>query len=56
MLEKLDLTLSLPKDEYKARVPVLQQRLFELQTACWRNGVGSSWFSKAGTPRALDSA
>jgi len=41
MLEKLDLTLSLPKEEYQARLPILQERLFELQTACWRNAVAS---------------
>jgi polyphosphate kinase 2 (PPK2 family) len=39
MLEKLDLKLSLAKEEYKARLPVLQERLFELQTSCWKNGV-----------------
>jgi polyphosphate kinase 2 (PPK2 family) len=41
MLEKLDLTLSLPKEEYKARLTALQKRLFELQSACWRNAVGA---------------
>lgn len=41
MLEKLDLTLSLSKEDYKARLPGLQQRLFELQLACWKNGAGS---------------
>lgn len=41
MLEKLDLTLSLPREDYKARLPGLQQRLFELQTACWKSGAGS---------------
>ena len=41
MLEKLDLDLAVPKDEYKARLPKLQQRLFELQTLCWKNNVAS---------------
>ena len=41
MLEKVDLTLILSKEEYKARLPVLQERVFELQSACWRNAVGS---------------
>ena len=41
MLEKLDLDLSLTKEEYKARLPSLQERLFELQSACWKNGVAS---------------
>jgi AMP-polyphosphate phosphotransferase len=41
MLEKLDLTLSLPKEEYQERLAALQVRLFELQAACWRAGAGS---------------
>jgi AMP-polyphosphate phosphotransferase len=41
MLEKLDLTLSLSKNDYQERLPGLLQRLFELQTACWRNAVAS---------------
>ncbi len=41
MLEKLDLTLALDKEDYKARLPGLQQRLFELQAACWKSGAGS---------------
>ncbi len=41
MLETLDLTLALSKDEYQARLPAAQRRLFELQTACWRAGVAS---------------
>jgi polyphosphate kinase 2 (PPK2 family) len=39
MLEKLDLSISLSKEEYQARLPVLQQRLYELQAACWRNAI-----------------
>lgn len=41
MLEKVDLTLSLPKEEYTERLAVIRPRLFTLQEACWRNGVGS---------------
>ena len=41
MLETLDLKLSLPREEYKARLPKLQQRLFDLQTSCWKNGIAS---------------
>lgn len=35
MLEALDLTLELPKAEYKRRLPHLQSRLHRLQRACW---------------------
>jgi polyphosphate kinase 2 (PPK2 family) len=35
MLEKVDLTKRLPKREYKARMPYLRDRLYDLQKACW---------------------
>jgi len=35
MLEALDLSLELPKTEYKRRLPQLQYRLHRLQRACW---------------------
>ena len=35
MLEKVDLKKKLSKDEYKARLPVLQDRTFALEKACW---------------------
>ncbi len=35
MLEKVDLTRKLSKAEYKARMPRLQNRLYDLQKACW---------------------
>lgn len=35
MLEKVDLTRKLPKGEYKALIPVLQRRLYDLEKACW---------------------
>jgi polyphosphate kinase 2 (PPK2 family) len=35
MLEKIDLTRKLSKDEYKARIPRLQRRLYDLEKACW---------------------
>ena len=41
MLEKVDLTRKLPKQEYKARMPPLRGRLFDLQKACWEAGVPS---------------
>ena len=41
MLEKVDLGQVLPKEEYKARLPSLRQRLAVLETECWKNHVGS---------------
>ena len=41
MLEKIDLAKALPKAEYKRRLPELQERLLELQTACWKSAVPS---------------
>ncbi len=35
MFEVVDLTASLPKEEYRRRLPGLQDRLFALQQACW---------------------
>ncbi len=35
MLEKVDLGKKLSKKEYKARMPYLQNRLYDLQKACW---------------------
>ena len=41
MLEKVDLTKKLRKREYKARMPRLQDRLYDLQKACWDANVPS---------------
>jgi len=41
MLEKVDLTKSLSKQEYKARLPYLRNRLYDLQKACWDAGIPS---------------
>jgi polyphosphate kinase 2 (PPK2 family) len=41
MLEKVDLTRKLSKQEYKARLPYLRNRLYDLQKACWDAGVPS---------------
>lgn len=41
MLEKIDLTRKLSKRDYKARLPYLRQRLYDLQKACWSAGVPS---------------
>jgi polyphosphate kinase 2 (PPK2 family) len=35
MLEKVDLSKRLAKHEYKARMPGLRSRLYDLQKACW---------------------
>jgi AMP-polyphosphate phosphotransferase len=35
MLEKIDLTRKLSKKEYKAQLPRLQRRLYDLEKACW---------------------
>lgn len=35
MLEKIDLTRKLPKEEYKRRLPRLQRRLYDLEKSCW---------------------
>jgi len=35
MLEKIDLTRKLSKKEYKALIPRLQRRLYDLEKACW---------------------
>ena len=41
MLEKIDLDKALPKADYKQRAPRLQERLLDLQTACWREKIPS---------------
>lgn len=35
MLEKIDLTRKLPREEYRTLKPRLQRRLYDLQKACW---------------------
>lgn len=35
MLEQVDLKKRLPKKKYKARMPALRNRLYDLQKACW---------------------
>jgi AMP-polyphosphate phosphotransferase len=35
MLEKIDLKRSIPEDDYKARMPELRSRLYNLQRQCW---------------------
>ena len=41
MLEKIDLTRKLSKGEYKARLPYLRERLYDLQKSCWSAGIPS---------------
>jgi polyphosphate kinase 2 (PPK2 family) len=41
MLEKIDLDRSLPKAEFKPRFEWLQERLMDLQNACWKEKIGS---------------
>lgn len=39
MLENINLKKKLSRDEYKRLVPILQQRLYDLEKACWDHGV-----------------
>lgn len=39
MLEKIDLDLSVPEEDYRKRIPVLQQRLYGLEHALFRADV-----------------
>jgi len=41
MLEKVDLTKKLSKAEYKAQMPVLRNKLYDLEKACWDAGIPS---------------
>ena len=41
MLEKVDLSIAYPKEEYKTRLAYLRNRLYDLQKACWEGGAPS---------------
>jgi polyphosphate kinase 2 (PPK2 family) len=41
MLEKIDLSKKLKKKKYKAQLPKLQRRLYDLETAAWKAAVPS---------------
>ncbi len=41
MLESIDLTRAIERDEYKERLKPLQRRLLGLQRSCWNQDVGS---------------
>ena len=42
MLEKVNLDVKLTKAEYQSRWPPLRDRLYDLQRACWENGIPST--------------
>lgn len=58
MLEALDLSLRLPKSDYKDRLPRLQRRLHRLQRASWECRVATivvfEGWQAAGKGRAID--
>ena len=41
MLENINLKTKLPREEFKRLLPALQGRLYDLEKACWDNGVPS---------------
>jgi polyphosphate kinase 2 (PPK2 family) len=41
VLEKVDLTKKLSKKEYKKQLPLLQRRLYDLETTAWKAGIPS---------------
>jgi len=41
MLENINLKKKVPRDEYKRVLPGLQRRLYQLEEACWHQGVPS---------------
>jgi len=41
MLENINLKVKLSRDEFKAELPALQRRLYDLERACWDHGVPS---------------
>ena len=41
MLEKLNLDKRLSRKEFKKIYPALQQRLYDLEKACWDNNIAS---------------
>lgn len=41
MLEKVDLRKRLTKEEYKSRMPLLRQKLYDLQKGCWEHQLPS---------------
>src|SRR6266542_5339438 len=41
MLEAVNLKRKLARDAYQNALPILQRRLYDLEKACWDNGVSS---------------
>lgn len=41
MLENINLKRKLSREEYKQALPGLQKRLYDLEAACWHNGISS---------------
>ena len=41
MLENINLERKLAREEYKQVLPELQNRLYDLEKACWDNGIPS---------------
>src|SRR5215475_12297473 len=41
MLENINLKRKLSHDDYKLALPSIQQRLYDLEKACWDHGVGT---------------
>src|SRR5512141_2323392 len=41
MLEKVDLSITYPKEDYKSRIAYLRNHLYDLQKACWEGGIPS---------------
>jgi len=39
MLENINLGRKLPREEYKSALPALQERLYDLEKACWDQNV-----------------
>ena len=48
MLEKIDLSKTIKKDEYKQLMPVLRDELYAMQKASGMRGFRSSLFLRAG--------
>lgn len=42
MLENVNLQRTLSKEEYRRALPALQRRLYDLEKACWDNGIPSA--------------
>ena len=56
MLEQIDLNRKSPKAEYKERLPALQNRLHQLQRACWQHRVSSLLVFDGWTASGKDSS